>query len=99
LRFRDTQCGFKLMDVRRTRPLFERMVVDGFAFDAELLFLAVRFGLRVDEVPILWRNDARTTVRMIRDPVIMLWDLLRVRWRFRRGLYNPDAPATAVANR
>ncbi len=99
LPFRDTQCGFKLMDVRRTRPLFERMVVDRFAFDAELLFVAVRFGLRVDEVPIVWRNDARSTVRMLRDPLNMLWDLARVRWRFRRGLYNPDAPASAAAKR
>ena len=99
LPFRDTQCGFKLMDLRRTRPLFERMVVDRFAFDAELLFLAMRFGLRVDEVPVVWRNDARSTVSVLRDPLNMLADLARVRWRFRRGLYNPDAPATAVASR
>lgn len=99
LPFRDTQCGFKLMDLRRTRPLFERMIVDRFAFDAELLFLAVRFGLRVDEVPVVWRNDDRSTVSVLRDPLNMLWDLARVRWRFRRGQYNPDAPADAAADR
>lgn len=93
LPYRDTQCGFKLLDRRRTRPLFERMIVDRFAFDAELLFLAMRFGLRVDEVPVVWRNDDRSTVSVLRDPLNMLWDLLRVRWRFRRGLYNPTAPA------
>ncbi len=89
LSHRDTQCGFKLIDRSRTRPLFERMVVDGFAFDVELLFLCDRFGLRVKEVPVIWRNSDRSTVGILTAPPKMLLDLLRVRWRFRRGLYNP----------
>lgn len=89
LPFRDTQCGFKLFDRKRTGPLFERMVVDGFAWDVELLFLCVRFGLRVEEVPVSWRNDPKTAVSLVADPPRMLLDLLRVRWRFRTGAYNP----------
>ena len=85
----DTQCGFKLFDRKRTRPLFERMVVDHFAFDVELLFLCDRFGLKVKEVPVIWRDSDRSSVNVIRAPPRMLFDLLRVRWRFRRGLYNP----------
>jgi dolichyl-phosphate beta-glucosyltransferase len=89
LPFSDTQCGFKLMDRDRTRPLFERMCVDRFAFDVELLFLAVRFGLSVEEVPVVWRNDPQSRVSVITDPLQMFLDLLRIRWRFRRGAYNP----------
>lgn len=89
LEYRDTQCGFKLLDRARVRPLFERMVVDRFAFDVELLFLCARFGLRIEEVPVVWRNDPRTTVSPLTDAPRMLLDVLRVRWRFRRGLYNP----------
>jgi glycosyltransferase involved in cell wall biosynthesis len=89
LKHRDTQCGFKLLDGKRTRPLFERMVVDHFAFDVELLFLCDRFGLKVKEVPVIWRNSERSTVSVFGAPPRMLLDLLRVRWRFRRGLYNP----------
>ena len=89
LPYKDTQCGFKLFDRERTRPLFERMVVDHFAFDVELLFLCDRFGLRVKEVPVVWRNSERSTVNIVGAPPKMLWDLLRVRWRFHRGLYNP----------
>jgi glycosyltransferase involved in cell wall biosynthesis len=89
LSHRDTQCGFKLMDLKRTRPLFERMVVDHFAFDVELLFLCERFALRVKEVPVVWRNSERSTVNVVGAPPQMLLDVLRVRWRFRRGLYNP----------
>jgi glycosyltransferase involved in cell wall biosynthesis len=86
---RDTQCGFKLLDRKRTRPLFERMVIDHFAFDVELLFLCDRFGLRVKEIPVIWRNSDRSTVSIVTAPPKMLLDVVKVRWRFRRGLYNP----------
>ncbi len=89
LPFRDTQCGFKLLDRERMRPLVERMVIERFAFDVELLYLCMRFGLRVEEIPVVWRNDPRTTVSIVTDAPRMLLDVLRVRWRFRRGLYNP----------
>jgi len=93
LPFHDTQCGFKLMDRERTLPLFERMIVDRFAFDVELLYLCVRFGLSVREVPIVWKNAEGSKVSMISDPLNMLWDVVRVRWRFRRGGYNPETTA------
>ncbi len=95
LPFHDTQCGFKLMHRERCLPIFEKMVIDGFAFDVELLFLCARFGLRVREVPVIWRDAPGTKVGIVGDPLHMLADVARIRWRFRRGLYNP---ATAVAS-
>jgi len=89
LPFHDTQCGFKLMDRERVLPLVRKMAVNRFAYDVELLFLCNRYGLKVVEVPVIWRNDPATKVRLISDPINMLFDVLRVRWRFRRGLYDP----------
>ena len=80
---------FKLMDRERTRPIWERMVVDRFAFDVELLFLASRFGLKIAEIPVRWRDDPQTRVGLVGDPARMFADLIRIRWRFRRGGYNP----------
>lgn len=94
LPYRDTQCGFKLLDRRRTAPLFRKMVVDRFAFDVELLFLCRRYGLGAVEVPVIWRNSPHSTVSVIRDPMNMLVDIVRVRWRFRRGFYHPETEAT-----
>ncbi|HVQ35365.1 MAG TPA: dolichyl-phosphate beta-glucosyltransferase, partial [Candidatus Bathyarchaeia archaeon] len=74
LPFRDTQCGFKLLDRERTRPLFEKMVVDRFAFDVELLFLCRRFGLTVREVPVIWRNAPGSKVSILGDPLNMIYD-------------------------
>jgi len=93
LSYRDTQCGFKLMDRRRVLPLFRRMVIDRFAFDVELLFLCDRLGLTVGEVAVTWRNSPDSRVSMLRDPANMLLDVLRVRWRFRSGAYIDDEVA------
>lgn len=93
LPYRDTQCGFKLMDRDRVKPLFEKMVVNRFAFDVELLFLCARFSLSVGEVPVIWRNATGSKVSVVGDPLNMIVDVLRVRWRFRRGLYNPETGA------
>jgi dolichyl-phosphate beta-glucosyltransferase len=97
LPFRDTQCGFKLMDRERVRPLFDKMVVNGFAYDVELLFLCAKFGLSVAEVPVTWSNSEGSKVSIVSDPLRMIADVWRVRWRFRRGLYNPE-PKTAGAS-
>jgi dolichyl-phosphate beta-glucosyltransferase len=78
LPYRDTQCGFKLFRLPRARPLFELQRIDGFAYDAEILVLARRLGLRVAEVPVRWFNDPATKVRLVRSSSGMAVDLLRV---------------------
>jgi len=88
LPFGDTQCGFKLFDGARARPIFAKMVVDRFAFDVEFLFLAHRAGLRIAEVPVVWRNAAESKVKLVGDPLNMLADVARVRWRHARGRYR-----------
>jgi len=46
--------------------------------------------LEVREIPVVWRNVLNSRVNMISDPINMLFDVARVRWRFRAGAYNPD---------
>lgn len=96
LPFHDTQCGFKLMVRERVRPLLERMFVDRFAFDVELLYLACRTGLSVAEEPVTWHNSPVSRVGLLGDPVNMLLDIARVTRRYRRGGYRDrrEEPAT-----
>ena len=76
----DTQCGFKLLDGEVARSLFADLLTAGFAFDVELVWLAQRRGLRVEEVGVRWENSASSRVSLLRDPPKMLWDVLRFRW-------------------
>jgi dolichyl-phosphate beta-glucosyltransferase len=85
----DSQCGFKAFRQPAARALFSRQRLDGFGFDAEVLWLARQLGYRVAEIPIVWRDDRRSNVRLLRDSGGMLLDLGRVRlngWAGRYGL-------------
>lgn len=83
----DTQCGFKMFTADAAETIFPHVTVDGWAFDIEVLYIARLRGLRVREIPIEWhyRDDSR--LRMWRDGVGMLRELLRIRSRARRGEY------------
>ncbi len=81
--FADTQCGFKLYRADAARDIFSRLTIEGFAFDVEALYLAHRLGYAVAEVPVTWLNDENSSVRVLRDPLEMLADVLRVRRRHR----------------
>ena len=84
----DTQCGFKLFTVRAAEVAFGACRLDGFSFDVEALFVARRRGLRIAEVPVVWRNDAATRVGLGGGGAAFL-DLLRIRLSALRGDYGP----------
>jgi len=83
--FQETQCGFKLFRRDAALDIFNRITLDGFAFDVEMLYLAGRLGYSVAEVPVSWRNDERTKVKLYYDPPKMFLDVLKIRWRHGRG--------------
>jgi len=84
----DTQCGFKGFTQRAAGIVFPRQRLDGFSFDTELLFIARRHGLRVEQVPIRWRNSARSRVSIFSDSPRMFRDLFRIRLNDWLGRYK-----------
>lgn len=91
LPYRDTQCGFKLFRLDRTRVLFEIQQIEGFAFDAELCLNASRLGLAVAEVPVVWRDNRDTRVRIVHSSARMMLDLIRIARIARRRIPERDA--------
>jgi glycosyltransferase involved in cell wall biosynthesis len=89
LKLHDTQCGFKLFHRDRTRSIFEKQTIDGFGFDTEILFLAARRRLRIREVSVRWSHADDTKVRLIRDGLGMIADLVRIRLNDFTGKYGP----------
>jgi dolichyl-phosphate beta-glucosyltransferase len=87
LPYSDTQCGFKLFRMSACRQLFEAQTIEGYSFDVELLYIARRWGLRVAEVPIVWRHSGGSKVRLFRDAPRMLLELTTIRARAARGVY------------
>ena len=84
----DTQCGFKVFTAQAANTLFPLQTLDGFAFDAEVLFLARKRGLKVAEVGIDWHYRSESKVRPIRDGWRTFRDLVLIRWRWISGKYG-----------
>lgn len=83
--FSDTQCGFKLFSGDVARLLFGEARIDRFAFDVEILALALKRRYRVVEVPITWANSPASTVHPLLDSLRMLRDLARIRIALKGG--------------
>ena len=90
----DTQCGFKMFTAAAVEAVFPYVTVAGWAFDIEVLYIARLRGLTIREVPIEWHFRADSRVRLFRDSVGMLGELLRIHARARRGGYDPRATPT-----
>lgn len=97
----DTQCGFKMFTKRAVEMLVPQVVVyaakgemrDAFtgAFDVELLYLAKKYGLKIAEVPVIWKYVKTTRVDPIKDSIRMFKDILRIRWADLTGKYRSQS--------
>jgi dolichyl-phosphate beta-glucosyltransferase len=80
----DTQCGFKALTREAAQPLFQAQQLEGWVFDAELLYLAQRWGLRIAQVPVSWSNVGGSRMRVTLEMALsVLWDMLSIRLRHR----------------
>lgn len=86
--FPDTQCGFKVMTAESAEALFPMITRDGYGMDCELLNLALRSGFRVEQVPVRWLNSLDSRVRIIRDSLDMVREVLLIRWALTTGQYG-----------
>jgi glycosyltransferase involved in cell wall biosynthesis len=82
----DTQCGFKTFTKKLVEEIFPKCKINRFAFDPEILILAKKAGYKIKEVPIFWKNDARSTVKFT-WMLKMLFEVLQIRWNLMTGKY------------
>jgi len=92
----DTQCGLKAFSRRAALELFTRTTIDGFAFDAEVVFLTHRLRLPFQKVPVTLINEYASTISLTRHALPMLLDVLKVRRRAWKGEYELGDAAPAI---
>jgi dolichyl-phosphate beta-glucosyltransferase len=88
LRVSDFTCGFKGFRREAARELFSRQRLGNWSFDPEILYLAKLKQYRVAEIPVRWRNDRATKVRLWRDVLSSFLGLLYIRLYDLRGIYR-----------
>lgn len=84
----DTQCGFKLFERAVAQDLFSVSCVNGYGFDLELLYVAQRRGYRIAEVPVNWTDQPGSKVRVLRDGLGMLRELMTIHRNAEKGFYS-----------
>lgn len=80
----DSQCGFKCFNKKASHFIFSLVKLNGFSFDAEVIFLASKYGFNLVELPVSWRNSSASKVKLLVDPVYMFYDIIRIRWLHRK---------------
>jgi dolichyl-phosphate beta-glucosyltransferase len=98
LQFKDTQCGFKAFTRPAAQAIFPLQTIERWGFDPELIYLAQKFGFRVEEVPVAWAHREGTRINPLRDGIRMVGEMFEIRWNALTGKYSRPALA-AVATK
>jgi glycosyltransferase involved in cell wall biosynthesis len=102
--FNDTQCGFKAFRKEAAHTLFRSLNLYGdntpdvqgalvTGFDVEVLYLALKWGYRIKEVPVRWFYSKGANVNPLKDSYRMLKDIAKVRMNDLRGVYGKRRPS------
>jgi dolichyl-phosphate beta-glucosyltransferase len=97
LKYKDTQCGFKAFTRKAALTLFPRQKIERWGFDPELLFLSLKYGFTIAEVPVEWAHDDRSKINPVVDGFKMFTEMLRIRWADLTGKYDRGVPTYAAS--
>jgi len=100
----DTQCGFKMFNTKVARHIFPNLQFfkdttdkKGWrvsAFDVELLFMAQKWGYKLKEVIVNWKNEdisdtkGDNNSRFKKESINMIQEIIRVKKNDLKGLYG-----------
>jgi len=96
--FFDTQCGLKAVRGDVADALFPLLRVDRFAFDVELLYVALKHRLDIKRIPVRLLHNEASSVRLLRDATRGALDVTRIKALQLRGAYDSPQLDAIVRN-
>ncbi len=98
---RDSQAGFKLFKRQALATILPRLTLESMALDVEILRVAMTQGYKVREIPVVCANKPETRVKIVRDSLKMLRDVVHVRRLDLLGAYKlvPTSGTALAAGR
>lgn len=85
----DTQRGFKMVTAKAAQDIFSKLTIDRWGFDIEMLALARKFGFKIKEVPVNWKNDPNSASHPRLSAYFqVLTETVKIRWNLWTGRYN-----------
>jgi dolichyl-phosphate beta-glucosyltransferase len=86
--FKDVMCGFKMFRHDVAKEIFQYVYDEKYLAAGEIIFVANKFGLKVKEMPVVWEDDRRSKVKVVRDTFRTLGGLLKLSIRNLQGKYD-----------
>ncbi|MBA3496809.1 MAG: glycosyltransferase [Gemmatimonadales bacterium] len=83
----DTQCGLKGVRGDVADAIFPLLRVDGFAFDVELIYLALKSKADIKRIPVVLETNTSSSVRLFRDGCHGCVDIARIKLNEAAGRY------------
>ena len=82
----DTQNGAVIFSREFAELYVEEGTMNGFCFTLDYLKLAYSRNVRVDEIPVTWKDTPDSRVKIVRDSIRMFKEILAVRdkWKLKR---------------
>jgi len=77
-KIKDTQCGLKGFSKEAAKLTIPESISDGFAIDFEILYRAKMKNLEIEKVPVIKRNQDKSTVRILANGMKMLREIFKV---------------------
>ena len=84
----DTQCGMKGFKAEVAEDIFGVGKINGFAFDVELIYIALKRNYDVKRLPVRLRSQEGSSVSVLKHGIAMLFDILRIKWYYIRSKYS-----------
>ena len=81
----DSQCGCKAFRGEAAKKIFSRCEVNRFAFDFECILWAVKFGMKIVEMPVKIINHRESKVNVLRDSFKMVRDIIKMKRRIKKA--------------
>ena len=81
----DSQCGCKAFRGDAAKKIFSRCEVNRFAFDFECILWAVKYGMKIVEMPVKIINHRESKVNVLRDSFKMVRDILKMKKRIKKA--------------
>ncbi len=76
----DNQSGLKGFKTSVAKILFKDTVVNRFAIDAEIIYRAIRLGMKIKSVSVSLSSNGHSSLRILRDGSNMLLDTFRIKF-------------------
>ncbi|OGJ15884.1 hypothetical protein A3K73_01840 [Candidatus Pacearchaeota archaeon RBG_13_36_9] len=89
--FKDTQAGLKGFRNKIAKELFRNQKINGWAFDVELIYKAIKKGYKITQIPAKVSEShikKRTKVKLLKDSAKMFFSLIKIKSADLLGKYG-----------